>query len=666
MNVLVYCGPGTTPNSVKQAVETLRVMLSPHYAVSPVSEAIIRDQPWEAKTAVLVFPGGADLPICKLFNGEINTRIANFVRKGGKYIGFCSGGYYGSGRCEFEVGDQEMEVSGARELKFYPGICRGGAKKGFVYNSEAGAKAVPLNINQSIFPNLGPSIVSYLHGGGMFVDAQKYSNVKVLATYADEIDVVDDTPQGVKAAVVLSTFGRGKALLSGPHIEFSPDLLDNFEGIASFTEVIETLQKENKDRLEFLRSCLVELGLNVNKKVLERPALTPLFLTSLQDDVCERLIFDLEENVVQDDDQIINIGYDRIKIHKSLDDLPQFQKGDPHEDPDTAIKNIYVCGQNLPPLEDTPYFNIAEFQHYLKQFYTETGQLSNNHLTGASFMYGEVLTSTSTLMDRNFQLLKYLPDGFTIFGSTQVSGKGRSGNHWVNPRGVLAVSSLIKLPIVTAQKSSIVFFQYLSAMAYTKAILEYDEKCQMIPVKIKWPNDIYIMLPEYIGKKIDTSKQDVTHAKIGGILVNTNLIGKTYHLVVGAGLNVGNESPTTSLNKVVDAINAHYGESIEHFQSEKLLAKYLSIFNAMIEKFKMTGFKPFLEEYYNLWFHSNQIVTMYDQADMKAQVTGITPDWGMLLVRELNPMGKPTGNVFELQPDGNSFDMFRGLISKKQ
>lgn len=665
MNVLVYSGPGTTPGSVKHVVEALRVMLSPHYAVAAVSEVLMRDQPWEAKTAVLVVPGGADLAICKLFNGEINRRIANFVRRGGKYIGFCSGGYYGSARCEFEVGDPVMEVSGPRELKFFPGTCRGSAKKGFVYNSEAGACAVSLNVNKSIFPNLPASIVSYVNGGGMFVDAHSYSNVQILATFGESIDV-EDTNGGLNAAVVLSTIGRGKALLSGPHIEFSPDLLHNSEGIDSFTNVIESLRENDHDRLEFLRACLVELGLKVNTETLERPALTPLYLTSIHNGSSERLMEDLENCIGYSDDKTILLGHDIVRIHNGVDNLAEIPQNSPHEDPDIAVKNLVVCGQQLPPAEATPYFNIGLFQKYLADFYTETGQEIARHLAGSNFMYGEVLTSTSTLMDANHQLLKYLPEGFTIFGTTQVLGKGRSGNHWVNPRGVLAVSNLVKLPVATAQKCPIVFLQYLSAMAYTRAILEYDDKTHAIPVKIKWPNDIYIMLPEYIGKSIDPTKQDVTHAKIGGILVNTNLIDKVYHLIVGAGLNVGNESPTTSLNNVVDALNAHYGSQLEHFQPEKLLAKYLSIFNSMVERFKITGFEPFLQEYYSLWFHTNQLVTLYDQANMKAQVMGITPDWGMLLVRELNPMGNPTGNIYELQPDGNSFDMFRGLISKKQ
>lgn len=666
MNVLVYSGPGTTPNSVKHAVESLRMMLSPHYAVTPVSETLLLEQPWEAKTAVLVIPGGADLPICGLFNGEMNARISTFVRKGGKYIGFCSGGYYGSARCEFEVGDPQMEVSGSRELKFFPGTCRGSAVKGYVYDSEEGARAMRLSVNQEILPKCAANVFAYHNGGGMFVNAHKYPNVEIIARFSDPIDVEDDdTESNVNAAVVVSTIGRGKALLSGPHIEFYPELLAPDCDLPEYKTMTQKLMSTDTDRLEFLRACLSRLGLKVNSVISKRPALTPLFLTSFHNSSCDLLVHDLVNNV-EFENKVMDLGHDHFDLHEGIKDLYKFQLN-PVEDPDTAVKHVYVCGENPPDKELTPYFDINRFQKFLKQFYTETGQGDHVNLTGSTFMYGEVLTSTSSLMDNNHRLLKYLPEGFTIFGSTQVLGKGRSGNHWVNPRGVLATSNLVKLPMRMTDRSPIVFFQYLSAMAYTRAILEYDTGYNMIPVKIKWPNDIYVMLPEYIGKKIDPKSQDVTHGKIGGILVNTNLIDKSYYLVVGAGLNVGNESsPTTSLNKVIDSMNTILGSQLPHFEYEKLLAKYLCIFNQMIEQFKLEGFKPFLHQYYSLWFHSNQMVTLHDKPGVKAQIIGITPEWGMLLVRELNPNGTPTGTVYELQPDGNSFDMFKGLISKKQ
>lgn len=102
-------------------------------------------------------------------------------------------------------------------------------------------------------------------------------------------------------------------------------------------------------------------------------------------------------------------------------------------------------------------------------------------------------------------------------------------------------------------------------------------------------------------------------------------------------------------------------EFLEPLREEKLLARYNVIFHEMFEMFKKSGFSPFLQQYYKLWFHSNQIVTLANNNNIQAQICGITPDWGMLMARDLK-----TGTIYELQPDGNSFDMFKGLISSKR
>jgi biotin--protein ligase len=199
---------------------TLRRLLSPHYAVIPVTDNVILKEPWTASCALLVFPGGADMGYCRSLNGEGNRRIAQYVRRGGSYLGFCAGGYYGSSQCEFEVGNKLLEVVGPRELSFFPGTCRGCAFKGFVYHSEAGAKAVTLDISQSAFKSgLAPlTFRSYYNGGGVFVDAGKFSNknVEILATYAQELDVAGGE---APAAIVYCKIGEGGALLTGPHPE---------------------------------------------------------------------------------------------------------------------------------------------------------------------------------------------------------------------------------------------------------------------------------------------------------------------------------------------------------------------------------------------------------------------------------------------------------------
>lgn len=198
---------------------TLRRLLSPNYAVIPIAESVILKEPWASTCALLVFPGGADLGYCKALNGQGNRYIADYVRRGGSYLGLCAGGYYGSRRCEFEVGNTPLEVVGRRELDFFPGTCRGGAFKGFQYQSEKGARAVRLAVAKDAFKqSCAPEVTSYYNGGGIFVDAEslKDQGVDVLATYSGDTDV--EGGDG-RAAVVFCKVGQGKVLLSGPHPE---------------------------------------------------------------------------------------------------------------------------------------------------------------------------------------------------------------------------------------------------------------------------------------------------------------------------------------------------------------------------------------------------------------------------------------------------------------
>lgn len=170
-------------------------------------------------------PGGADLPYCRMLNGAGNRRIRHYVQNGGKYIGLCAGAYYASSRCEFMEGDKFMEVIGDRELKFFPGTCRGLAFKGFRYQSEAGARAAKLKINGDAFKefdklqeSLPSSVQSYYNGGGVFVDAEEYveAGVEILATYTESLDC--DSGKG-STAVIYRKIGKGHILLTGPHPE---------------------------------------------------------------------------------------------------------------------------------------------------------------------------------------------------------------------------------------------------------------------------------------------------------------------------------------------------------------------------------------------------------------------------------------------------------------
>lgn len=208
---------------MRHCLWSLRRLLSPNYAVIAVEGDAIIKEPWIATCALLVFPGGADLGYCRTLNGAGNRRIIQYVNAGGSFLGLCAGGYYGSKHCEFEVGDKKMEVVGDRELAFYPGICRGLAFPGFVYHSEAGAKAVELKINKTALSDKGGELAdtfrSYYNGGGCFPDAEslKHRGVEVLASYTEPLKVEADS---AKAAIVYRKIGDGHAIVTGPHPEY--------------------------------------------------------------------------------------------------------------------------------------------------------------------------------------------------------------------------------------------------------------------------------------------------------------------------------------------------------------------------------------------------------------------------------------------------------------
>lgn len=49
----------------------------------------------------------------------------------------------------------------------------------------------------------------------------------------------------------------------------------------------------------------------------------------------------------------------------------------------------------------------------------------------------------------------------------------------------------------------------------------------------------------------------------------------------------------------------------------------------------------------------------------KAMIRGITMDWGLLKADELDEKDRPTGRIFTLYTDSNSFDFLKGLLKKK-
>jgi biotin--protein ligase len=320
-------------------------------------------------------------------------------------------------------------------------------------------------------------------------------------------------------------------------------------------------------------------------------------------------------------------------------------------DYDKVIKTVVPHDKALPSTKDMPFHHEA---FYANLHHYHTNKLRNPAAAfGRYLIYGEVVTSTNTLLEKNASLLRNLPNGFTMTATTQIAGRGRGSNVWVAPPGAMMFSTVVHHSFALSQSAPVVFIQYLAALAIIQGIKGYAPGYEKIPVKLKWPNDIYAQLPGSANNPV---------VKIGGILVNSSYSGSTYDVVCGVGLNLSNALPTTSLNLLAGSQNP----PLKAFTPEKLLASILAHFESLYTTFCQTGFDRSMEgDYYDSWLHTDQIVTLESEGGVKARIKGITRDWGLLLAEELGWQDRPTGKIISLQSDSNSFDFFRGLVRRK-
>jgi biotin--protein ligase len=266
-------------------------------------------------------------------------------------------------------------------------------------------------------------------------------------------------------------------------------------------------------------------------------------------------------------------------------------------------------------------FNIDTYFNHLKT--NEFGQ---------TLIYGRQVSSTQTLL---FGELAAAPTGTVFTCYQQVSGRGRGGNIWESPPGCLMFSYKFS----TEQADIIVYLQYLCSLALVEAV----KLCSNIPnldLRIKWPNDIYAG-PSF-GAPV----------KVGGILCQSSFFQNKFDVCIGIGINVENKEPTTCVNALLEKVSPN-----QSISREALLGTFLTLFEGYFETLESEGFDPFREKYLEAWLHTNQIVTA---SDCKMRIVGLTQTGFLKAISVSNPE-----LVYELQPDGNSFDFLQGLIVSK-
>ncbi|HEX4839360.1 MAG TPA: BPL-N domain-containing protein [Rhabdochlamydiaceae bacterium] len=200
VQALVYSDKGVCLPSAKALEEQLKRLLGPTIAVIQVDGEYLRTQKWEDKTVVLAMGGG----VCSEWDQQLQMegiqKIQNYVRGGGKYIGFCAGAYFAAAKSCFGA------VEKNRPLAFFPGKAVGPLVDGD-YLSLSGARAAEVSFKMKGVVVGG---VLYYQGGCLFDVEEDSAAVEIIGIY-----------RGLeKAAAVFCRVGKGCAFLCGMHPEF--------------------------------------------------------------------------------------------------------------------------------------------------------------------------------------------------------------------------------------------------------------------------------------------------------------------------------------------------------------------------------------------------------------------------------------------------------------
>ncbi|XP_048872145.1 biotin--protein ligase [Brienomyrus brachyistius] len=411
-------------------------------------------------------------------------------------------------------------------------------------------------------------------------------------------------------AVVRVTHGDngGEAVLCQVHLEAAP----NSHGVTS-PQDFDELKASNALRYEVLSEILSWLGLSCELSHVPPPS--PIYVLSSSEE-CRRCFLEwLQTQVGQGG--VLRASRISLKV------LPGVES--PGALPGGTLALVTQPPQHLPP-----QFSLETYSLHLR---TRT--------LGRCVLFAETTPSTMDLLEG---LMLQLPQevGLIAIAARQTEGRGRAGNAWLSPLGCAMFTVHMRVPVGSRLGQRIPFLQHLAALAVVEAVRTlpgYEE----IDLTVKWPNDIYY------GSLM----------KLGGVLVNSTLMGATFHLLVGCGFNVSNSNPTICINDLVEQQNHQRGSALEPLDTSLLIARSVSLLEDLIASFQDGGPQAVLPLYYKRWVHSGTQVRLQSEAGPQVEVVGLD-DNGFLQVQSAE-LG-----ITSVQPDGNSFDMLRNLVVTKQ
>lgn len=239
--IYIYQDAGVSKPFFEQTANMIKTFADTSYALRGITAKQIKETEWEKTAALLIIPGGADLPYVRKLNGKGNARIKAFIENGGRILAICAGSYFCGAYVEFDKGGAN-EVLGERELALFPGKVIGPHLAPFCYETEKGTRAASI----TTYFDKKRCLQVFYNGGGYFENADENT---VLARYSSQ-----------KAAIVKMKVGKGIAILSAIHFEVDFNLLD--EKNLYLMSIIPALSADKKSRYLLIRQIFKELGVS--------------------------------------------------------------------------------------------------------------------------------------------------------------------------------------------------------------------------------------------------------------------------------------------------------------------------------------------------------------------------------------------------------------------
>ncbi|KIR32592.1 biotin-[acetyl-CoA-carboxylase] ligase [Cryptococcus deuterogattii MMRL2647] len=609
--VLVYSGPGVSPLSLSHTLLTLRLLLLPHYTVQPAAPDLLADQPWEPSCALLVVPGGRDIPYVDELTDkrQVTHRIREYVQHGGRFLGICAGAYFASAEVSFDVGGG-MEVTGKRDLAFFPGPSRGPVFQGFQYASESGSRAVVLNLYES--SKLTTLNHIYYNGGGHFVfSSPPPPNVQVLARFQE----TSSDPSEQLVAAVFTQTGKGRTILSSVHPEYplsDPPASNAIAKLDVRPSQVE-IEMSDKARLSWVEELLIKLGLTPPERLTaadrakssvdseEDPALllhpthpSPIFLLSHpklpqlpeaavnKPELKGKMKQEDGWNVLRDANDEIRFGTTeatsperaasedgitqwlaearrtRPVFPPSIEDL-SLQSDSTPQPPSppnlhSLTKTILLPSSSVEYSSRwTPLFNFSTYWDELDQARKRSGRRSGvmrqrSDGQGETCSLGDLVLYGETVTSTQTML-----DGNPLLLANLSTPLAFLASFQLSGRGRgsnmwLSPPGCLQFSLLLDLPASLSSKMVFIQYIMALAVCEAVDEDGRLGVRIKWPNDIYAEVEGVGGTEIGSGKKG--KVKLGGILVNTSYVGGKWRIVVGCGINVLNALPTSSISQL--------------------------------------------------------------------------------------------------------------------